>query len=296
MFPLHPYIAVLSGRQGVGFFLLVASVRLLIVRCLLGLGLVGLVPVVALGQSQPAASRLPGGGRPAIGKAATGAEPPYRSEFVYGVTSTSNSGIIAGGGIRSSHYWKPDWLWFWSLQINEVKNRKELRVQSSVNGDQFVRGKTAFLYAVRPSFGLQRVVLHKAAEQGVEVSAMLSAGPTIGLGVPYYVYYVYDPAPWLLPEDVRKERHEPMRSGYALDRVAGGASFTTGLAEAKVIPGVHLRGSLAFEYGRYRESITGLEAGAMIEAYGRRPELVPQTSNPQVFSSVFLTLFFGRRN
>ncbi len=224
-------------------------------------------------------------------------EPPYRREFVYGVTSTSNSGIIAGGGIRSSRYWKPDWLWFWSLQVNEVKNRKELRLQSSVNGDQFIRGKTHFLYAVRPSIGLERIVLHKAAEQGVQVSLMLSAGPSIGLEVPYYIFYVYDPSPLpLLPVDIRRERNDPSRPLYQEQRVAGGASFTTGLAEANVVPGGHLRGSLAFEYGRYRESVTGLEAGAMIEAYGRRPMLVPQTANPQVFSSVFLTLFFGRRN
>lgn len=234
--------------------------------------------------------------QPSVRSRAAG-EPPYRREFVYGVTSTSNSGIIAGGGIRSSHYWKPDWLWFWSLQINEIKNRKELRLQSSVNGDPFIRGKTNFLYAVRPSFGLERIVLHKAAEQGVQVSGLLSAGPTLGLEVPYYIFYVYDPAPVpLLPVDVRRERNDPMRQSYVEPRVAGSASFTTGLAEAKVIPGLHLRGSLAFEYGRYRESVTGLEAGAMIEAYSRRPMLVPQTANPQIFSSVFLTLFFGRRS
>ncbi len=243
---------------------------------------------------------------PAVGQAPTptttrvrvpgAGEPPYRREFVYGVTTTSNSGIIAGGGIRSSYYWKPDWLKFWSLQINEIKNRKELRQQSLINGDQFIRGKTSYLYAVRPSVGVERIVLHKAAEQGVQVSAMLSGGPTFGLEVPYYIFYVYDDPVPLLPQDVRRERNNPTRQPYELRRVAGAASFTTGLVESKVIPGGHLRGSLAFEYGRYRESVTGLEVGAMVEAYSRKPILVPQTSNPQVFSSVFVTLFFGRRS
>ena len=259
--------------------------------CLFLLVLAGAVrPDGVRAQSQPAA--------PTASRArSAAAEPLYRREFVYGVTSTSNSGIIAGGGIRSSHYWKPDWLWFWAVQVNEVKNRKELRRQSSINGDQFIRGKTNFLYAVRPSVGLERIVLHKATEQGVQVSALVSAGPTLGLEVPYYIYYVYDdPIPLTNLQDVRREQNNPLRQPYEERRVAGSASFTAGLPEAKVVPGLHLRASLAFEYGRYRESVTGLEAGAMIEAYGRRPMLVPQTTNQQVFSSVFLTLFFGRRS
>jgi hypothetical protein len=253
----------------------------MICRALLLLLLLTAICPVSSAQTVPPAGRV--GASKSTG---SGVEPPYRREFVYGVTSTSNSGIIAGGGIRASRYWKPDWLWFWSLQVNEVKNRKELRLQSVINGDPFIKGKTNYLYALRPSFGLERVVLHKAAEQGVQVSALLSAGPSIGLEVPYYVFYVYDPDPLpLIPVDVRREQHDPKR-----------AQYTTGLAEARPIPGLHLRASVAFEYGRYRESVTGIEAGAMLEAYSRKPLLIPQTANQQVFSSVFLTLFFGRRN
>ena len=254
--------------------------------------------LVLAGALQPAVTRAQvlAAPSPPTTRPRAAAEPPYRREFVYGITNTSNSGIIAGGGIRSARYWKPDWLWFWSLQVNEVKNRKELRRQSIISGKTFIRGKINYLYAVRPSVGLERIVLHKATEQGVQVSALASVGPSLGLEVPYYIDYVYDNPVPLLPEDIRRERNDPLRRTYFEQRVAGGAPFTTGLAEAKVIPGVHLRASLAFEYGRYRESVTGLEAGAMIEAYGRRPLLVPQTDNPQVFASVFLTLFFGRRS
>lgn len=225
-------------------------------------------------------------------------EPPYRREFTYGVSSNSNSGLIAGGMIRSTRYWKPDWYWFWMLEINEVKNRKEVRVLSAVTGDQYIYGKANYLYALRPSVGLERIIFHKAAEQGVQVSALLSGGPSIGFEVPYYIYYDYDQGTNLplVPVDVRREPYDPTGRHINPNRVVGGASFTTGLSEAKVIPGVHLRGGLAFEYGRYREGVTGLEAGVMVEAYGRRPNLVPAAANPRVFTGVYLTLFMGRRS
>ncbi len=255
----------------------------------LSLSLAAVEPVCA---QKPVAPVRAAGAAPSVG------EPAYRTEFTYGLSSNSNSGLIAGGMIRSTHYWRPDWYWFWSLELNEVKNRKETRVQSRINGDIFIRGKTNFLYALRPSFGVERVVFHKAAEQGVQVSALFSGGPSIGFEVPYYIYYANDPDPLpLLPQDVRRERYDPKPNGrHELDRIAGSASFTSGLAEAKPIPGIHLRAALAFEYGRFRESVTGLEAGALFEAYTRRPMLVPQTTNPQVFGSVYLTLYLGRRS
>lgn len=224
-------------------------------------------------------------------------EPPYRREFTYGVTSNTNSGLIGGGSIRSTHYRKPDWYWFWQLELTEVKHPKELRIPSNVTGDYYIRGKTNYLYAIRPAVGLERIIFHKAAEQGVQVSALASAGPTIGLEVPYYILYDYDEPQQLIPVDVRKEPYDPLNKHKDQRRVVSGTSFLTGFGEAKPNLGAHLRGALAFEYGRYREGVTGLEAGFTLEAYSRRPVLLPQANkSPQIWSAVYLTLFLGRRS
>lgn len=250
--------------------------------------------VAGAANAQTPAAASPTGGAPGVSQG----EPAYRKEFTYGITSNSNSGLIGGGSIRSTHYYKPDWYWFWQLEVTEVKNPKELRVQSALTGDQYIRGKTNYLYAVRPSFGLERIVFHKAAEQGVQVSGLVSGGPSIGLEVPYYILYDYDPDPKPpVPVDIRKERYEPDGKHNEPSRIAGSASFLTGFGETRPNIGAHLRGALAFEYGRYREGVTGLEAGFTVEAYARRPILMPSANrNPQLFTAVYLTLFLGRRS
>ena len=59
----------------------------------------------------------------------------------------------------------------------------------------------------------------------------------------------------------------------------------------------------SFEYGRYRDAVTGVEAGFLLEAYTRRLVILSPPSlgdgdqlNHRFFPSVYLTLYFGQRS
>jgi hypothetical protein len=69
------------------------------------------------------------------------------------------------------------------------------------------------------------------------------------------------------------------------------------LAEANMNIGAHLRTGLSFEYGRYREDVTGVEVGFLLEAYPNELKIigVPRTKNNSLFTSAYLTLYYGRR-
>ncbi|AYA37682.1 hypothetical protein D3Y59_11870 [Hymenobacter oligotrophus] len=229
--------------------------------------------------------------------------PSYQKEFTYGINLNSNAGLIGGVAVRSSHLLNNDWSRFWMLEGVEVKNRKEQRAQTYVGG-VYVLGKSNYLFVLRPSVGLQRVIFRKAAESGVQVNGLVGAGPSLGLLMPYYIYYDYTPAPDPSNpsprEDIRSEQYDPGKHSDP-NRIYDRAPLFTGVNELKPNIGAHLRGAFTFEYGRYRDAVAGLEAGVLLEAYTKRLTVLRALNTPDrqindnVFSSVYVTLYIGQR-
>lgn len=221
-----------------------------------------------------------------------------RKEFTYGINFNTNGGIIGGVSLRSSKTIKEKWQRFWGLEIVEVKHPKESKYLGQ-GGDIFVMGKINYLYVFRPEYGREYQFFKKAPESGVEVNAVLGVGPSIGLLVPYYIDYDVNevgrsgnPA---LQRNIQRVRYDPVGLHAKSDHIIGSAGFLTGINETKVNVGAHLKTGLSFEYGRYQESITGIETGFLFEVYPKKLILLPEAENSQVFTSVYLTLYYGRR-
>ena len=236
--------------------------------------------------------------------AAPSDEQSYRKEFVYGINFNTQGGLIGGISIRSARVLDDRWLRFWSLEGVSLKNSKEQRVNSDVGGS-YIFHKTNYAFVLRPSVGVQRILFRKAADAGVQVNALLSVGPSLGLLMPYYISYDYTAARtgvFSTGDDIRDEQYDPkihVQEGAIVDH----APFFSGIGQTQVVPGVHLRGALSFEYGRYRDAVAGLEAGFLVEGYTKRllilsPGPLGDASliNNKFFPSVYLTLYIGHRS
>ncbi|MDF7814367.1 hypothetical protein [Hymenobacter sp. YC55] len=231
-------------------------------------------------------------------------DPSYRKEFVYGVNFNTRGGLIGGVSVRSTRVLTENWSRFWSIEAVEVKHRKERRV-ASFNGSSFVLDKANYFIVLRPSVGAQRVVFRKAAESGVQVNALMSAGPSIGLLMPYYINYDFTQRDIngrpIGGEDVRTEQYDPyIHTDQSLIRDR--APLFSGASETKPYIGAHWRGALSFEYGRYRDAVAGIETGVLLEVYGKRPVIlrsrdVPDSKiNNSFYPSVYLTIYLGSRS
>ncbi len=238
-------------------------------------------------------------------------EQSYRRETVFGINFNTQGGLIGGVNVRSSRVVDDRRLWFWSLEGVFFKNPKEETVTSNYTGGSWTLYKSNYAFALRPSIGIQRILFRKAAEAGVQVNGLLSAGPSLGLLMPYYVSYDQS---WArrggggpLQNDVVVDEQFNSSisdySNYIIDR----APFFSGISHTKIVPGVHLRGGLSFEYGRYRDAVAGAEVGFLIEAYTQRLvtfDPPASTTNPpdlallnkKFYPSVYLTLYLGHRN
>ncbi len=220
-----------------------------------------------------------------------------QKEFVYGINFNTNGGLIGGGMIKSSRYLHDNWFRFWALEVVEVKHPKENRRYSSNTGNSFIYGKSNYLFTLRPEIGREFVFFRKAPESGVQVNGLFAVGPSIGLLAPYYIIYDYTDysrGPNTVT-DYRVEAYNPAIHTDFENLIRGSAAFFTGLGESKIRPGVHVRGGVNFEYGRYREDVTGVEVGFVLEAFSKKMAIIPQAENYQFFPSFYLTLYYGRR-
>lgn len=221
-------------------------------------------------------------------------EDAYNREFNYGINFNTNAGLIGGGILKSSRYLNQNWSKFLSLEVVEVKHPKENRTFSAT-GSSYIAGKSNYLYALRPQYGREYVFFRKAPESGVQVNGIFAGGPTIGLLVPYYI--VYDHSVTGGPSsdrDLRTEPYDPTIHKY-VERIHGNAGFFTGFSNLKIRPGVNVKTGLSFEYGRYREDVTGVEVGFLLEAYPQEMLIISGARNTSFFSSAYLILYYGRR-
>ncbi|WP_250419237.1 MULTISPECIES: hypothetical protein [Pontibacter] len=219
-------------------------------------------------------------------------EEEFENELSYGVNLNSNGGLIGGAFIRSAYTMDHNMLQFGAVEIVEVKHPREMRGYSSETGDSFIIGKQNYLFVVRPHYGRELVLFRKAAESGVQVNALGAIGPSLGFLVPYYIRYNYGQLG--TPNDVRTEQYDP-QDHKSLEKVQGSAGVFTGLGEGDINLGAHLKGGLSFEYGRYNESIAGIEVGVMVEAYTKKLVMIPDAKNYSRFTSVYLNIYYGRR-
>jgi hypothetical protein len=245
--------------------------------------------------------------RPGVVLPAPSDEQSYNKEFVFGINFNTQGGLLGGASIRSSRVLDDRRLRFWMVEGVMLKNAKEQRVTNPYVGGSYIAGKTNYAFVLRPSFGLQHVLFRKAADAGVQVNAMASVGPSIGLLMPYYISYdrTFATAQTqynLSTDDIVNEQYDPNKHKVELAILDHGPLFS-GVGQTQVVPGAHLRGALSFEYGRYRDAVTGLEVGFLVEGFTKRmtilapdPNLPSDQLNRKFLPSVYLTLYFGHRS
>jgi hypothetical protein len=212
----------------------------------------------------------------------------YSREFIWGISKNTNSGLIAGGAIKFSRTIGDDQFRTFGLEIVNVKHPKELRRVSRTSGNTFILGKTNYLFSIRPQYGREWVIFKKAPQQGVQVNAILAGGPTLGIVMPYYVQYAESTQRTVIIPYSNDPRIEP-------SRIIGSGPFLRGFGESDLAIGANIKVSLAFEFGTFKNDVTGFEAGFQLEAFPNEIEIVPVANNRNLFPSAFIMLFYGSR-
>jgi len=181
----------------------------------------------------------------------------------------------------------------WRVDFTEIKNSKEEKLLggSFIFGNPYVYGKINNFYPVTIGFGQQHILGQKGNKNGVAVAAVYNAGLSLGLLRPYYLV-VEDPL-----EGQRTIKYEGADTALFLDQSAiiSGGGFGKGWGEIKLKPGGFAKVAMRFDYGRFNESVSGLEIGMSVEAYASKIPIMAYQDDTQVFFQGYIAILFGRR-
>jgi hypothetical protein len=178
----------------------------------------------------------------------------------------------------------------YQFEFSEKKHRKEKKQAASFNQFQVnsvVFGKENNFYQFKAGLAMNKVIGGKGNKHGVAVSAIYGGGIIAGLVKPYYVDVEDN-----FSQRVRKTYPEIIDSGYI---EFGAAGFTVGWNEVKFRPGLYAKTAMRFDYGRFNETVTAIEAGLMAEFYSSKIPQMVMNKQKQFFFSAYLSLLLGRR-
>ena len=188
----------------------------------------------------------------------------------------------------------PSSLRFVNLDLTNTKDYREFDSPYSYNGKTYVEGKLNYLINLRPEYGRQWILLKQASDGGTSLNGRLATGPTIGIQKPYYVDIVYT--------DVSSGRTAtksvPMASAlnntYNKSIISGEGSLFSGISEAKFIPGWHLKTALEFKFETLKQNYLAVETGFIVDYFGQPVEILNQTAPRSVYTTGYVTFFFGK--
>lgn len=215
----------------------------------------------------------------------------YNSEFTWGINKNSAGGLIGGFTFRKARRIRPNQFETFGLEIMNVKNPQEVRIQSGSTGNFFIYGKTNYLYAFRFQYGRDFVLFTKAPQQGVEIKAVIAGGPSLGIVAPYFIERSIDNSFF----NTVHEQYDPNNPNHTIDKIYGTGYLFEGLGKSKIQMGANLKFGINFELGLVKSQVTGFEVGILVDAYFKEIILMPTATNQAIFPTAYFTLFYGNR-
>lgn len=180
----------------------------------------------------------------------------------------------------------------YTLELVETKHPKEERFGSPEGffGNSYIYGKTTNFYQANLGIGKQYIFGQKGNKNGIAVIGSVQGGLSMGLLKPYML-------------DVENNAGERVQIKYEQDTVNfldpfaiyGSSGFAKGWDDLDFNPGLYVKTSLRFDFGRFNESISALEIGISANGYAKEIQQMALVDPRRIFYQGHIAFIFGRR-
>ena len=213
----------------------------------------------------------------------------YQKQSIFGIQLRTNGygAFYELGKMKSNRKTN-----IYRIDICESKNAKEEKLlgESFIFGNSYIYAKQNYFYPVTLGFGQQYILGQKGNKNGVAVTAVYNAGLALGLLRPYYIT-VNDPIEG--EKDIKYSDNNELFLDQSV--IVAGGGFGKGWSELKVKPGGYAKAAMRFDYGRYNETVSGLEIGMSLEAYASKIPIMLFQKEKRLFFQGYIAILFGRR-
>ena len=213
----------------------------------------------------------------------------YEKQNIFGVQLRTNGyGIFYEHG-RMKSARKTN---IFRIDLTEIKSANEEK-SASANfffGNPYIYGKINYFYPLTIGMGQQYILGQKGNKNGVAVSAVYTGGISIGLLRPYYVSIQNS----MGEEETIKYTPEDSTNFVNGPHISGGG-LGKGWGEMKIRPGAFVKGALRFDWGRFNETVSGIEIGISADFYPSKVPIMLFQKERQFFVQGHIALLFGKR-
>ena len=227
----------------------------------------------------------------------------YQREFsIGGRINTDGWGGFFELGFRKTR----EKVTYFQFELAEKKNPKEDKKPGKIKNPvpdpygfvysekPFIFGKQNNFYQAKLGVGQQRLIGGKGNKNGVLVNAVYYGGLSVGLLKPYYLNIV-DPVTGNAIQAKYGQNSDYDQAFTDDASIIGGAGFGKGWGELSIIPGVHAKTGLRFDWARFNEVVSALEVGVNAEYYTKNVPIMVFQENKKFFFNAYLALQFGKR-
>lgn len=212
----------------------------------------------------------------------------YKKHTVYGIKLTSDGygGFFEIGRTRSIKK-----ALLFQLEFSERKHQKENKETIPFAPTApIIYGKQNFFYPVKLGMQQQFLLGNKSNKNGVSITGNVGGGISVGLLRPYEVEIIDGTGKRTFIKYDDDSTH--FIDGNV---IIGGPNIGTGWKDLKVTPGLYVKPSLRFDYGRYNELVSAIETGLNFEFYSKKIPQMVHNKQKQFFFSAYVAILFGRR-
>ncbi len=189
------------------------------------------------------------------------------------------------------------------IEFSEHKHVKEIkgtnnRISQTANEKpkSFIYGKVNNFYSLKLGYGYRKMIAGKPESGTVSIHWMYAGGLSLGLLKPYYIdAYVLRDNPMRYERESIKYTEENREGFIRQENIVGSSGWATGLGETKVVPGIHAKTGLHFDFASQNRTKLAIEVGLAAELYTQKIELMATQKAYPYLVNGYISLQFGKR-